>query len=233
MTTYVLIHGAGSDSWYWRPLAAELRGRGHDVVAVDMPVQDDSAGLSEYADAVIDGIGDRSDLIVVGHSFGGFVAPLVCDRVQADLLVMLHAQIPAPGESPGEWWSTSGYGDARAEHDADQTVPSQDDTIAFTLHDSPDELAEEFIAEHLLDQSGTPFEKPWPLSAWPSVPTKVLLSRGDHFFPARFLRKLAKDRLGIDADEIGGDHCPMLGHPEEVADRLESYAVGVVRSELP
>ena len=230
MATYVLIHGAASDSWYWHPLAAELRARGHDVVAVDMPITDDSAGLAEYADAVVAGIGDRTDLIVVAHSFGGFVGPLVCDRVPVDLLVMLHAQIPAPGESPGDWWENSGYGEARAAHDAKGDTPSQDDTRAFTLHDTPKELATELLEKHQLDQSGTPFEKPWPLAAWPDVPTKVLLAKGDHFFPVEFLRKLAKDRLNITADEMPGDHCPMLGHPQELAERLEAYRAEIVKS---
>ncbi|MEU8618335.1 alpha/beta hydrolase [Streptomyces sp. NPDC048623] len=67
-------------------MEAELRGRGHDVVAVDLPCDDDSAGLAEYADTVVDAIGDRTDLILVAHSFGGFTAPLVCDGVPVDLL---------------------------------------------------------------------------------------------------------------------------------------------------
>jgi hypothetical protein len=45
MITYALIHGAASDSWYWHLLAAELRTRGHDVVAPDLPCDDDGAGL--------------------------------------------------------------------------------------------------------------------------------------------------------------------------------------------
>lgn len=229
MATYVLIHGAASDSWYWHPLAAQLQTRGHDVVAPDMPITDDSAGLSEYTDSVIDAIGDRTDLIVVAHSFGGFVGPLVCDRVPVDLLVMLHAQIPAPGESPGDWWTNSGYGEARNRHDASGAAPSQDDPLAFVLHDTPRELATELLAEHQLDQSGSPFEHPWPLDAWPSVPTKVLLARGDLFFPAEFLRTLAKDRLNITADEMDGDHFPMLGHPVELAERLEAYRLEVVK----
>ena len=54
MATYVLIHGAGDSGWYWHLLEAELRDRGHDVVAPDLPSDDDAAGLAEYADTVDD-----------------------------------------------------------------------------------------------------------------------------------------------------------------------------------
>ncbi|HYI46802.1 MAG TPA: alpha/beta fold hydrolase, partial [Actinomycetota bacterium] len=84
MATYVLIHGAGSDSWYWHLVVPDLRDRGHDVVAVDLPFTDDSAGLAEYTDVVVDAIGDRADLILVAQSMGGFTAPLVCDRKPVD-----------------------------------------------------------------------------------------------------------------------------------------------------
>jgi pimeloyl-ACP methyl ester carboxylesterase len=50
MATYVLIHGAADSAWYWHLVEPELRKRGHDVVAVDLPCDDDSAGLADYAD---------------------------------------------------------------------------------------------------------------------------------------------------------------------------------------
>ena len=80
MATYVLIHGAGDVGWYWHLVAAELRERGHEVVAPDLPCEDESAGWWDYADAVVEAMGDRSHLVVVGHSMGGFTAPLVCAR---------------------------------------------------------------------------------------------------------------------------------------------------------
>ena len=91
MVTYVLIHGAGDVAWYWHLLAAELRERGHEAVAMDLPADDDAAGLAVYADAVVAAIGDRtsSDLVVVGHSFGGYTAPLVCAKVPVKLLVLV------------------------------------------------------------------------------------------------------------------------------------------------
>lgn len=45
-------------------------------------------------------IGDRTNLIVVAQSLGGFNAPLVCGQVAAELLVLVTFIIPAPGEAP-------------------------------------------------------------------------------------------------------------------------------------
>jgi hypothetical protein len=59
---------------------------------------DDGAGLAEYADAVVDAIGDAKDLVLVAQSFSGFTAPLVCERVPVDLMVLVAAMIPVPGE---------------------------------------------------------------------------------------------------------------------------------------
>jgi len=103
MATYVLIQGAEDSGWYWHLVDAELRERGHDVVAPDLPSDDDSAGLSAYADTVLDAIGDRTELVVVGQSFGGFTAPLVCDRVASELLVLVAGMIPSPAEAPEDW----------------------------------------------------------------------------------------------------------------------------------
>ena len=52
MATFVLIHGAGDVGWYWHLVEKELRQCGHQVIAPDLPCDDDSAGLPEYAKAV-------------------------------------------------------------------------------------------------------------------------------------------------------------------------------------
>ncbi|MGH2775358.1 MAG: alpha/beta hydrolase [Actinomycetota bacterium] len=212
MATYVLIHGAGDSAWYWHLVDAELRQRGHDVVAMDLPSDDDSAGLAEYADVVVDAIGDRTNLVVVAQSFGGFTAPLVCERLPVDLLVMLAAMIPSPGERPDDWWEQTGY----------ESTGQYEDEYALFFHDVPPDLAAE-AKKRERDQSGTPMEKPWPLNAWPDVRTKFLLCRDDRFFAAEFMRRVAHDRLGITPDEIDGGHCIALSRPKELAERLEAY----------
>jgi pimeloyl-ACP methyl ester carboxylesterase len=226
LATYVLIHGAGTDAWYWGPLAGRLRALGHDVVAPDLPCDDETAGLDTYTDTVVGVVGDRSNVVVVAHSLGGFTGPLVCERLPVDLLVMLHAQIPAPGEAPSDWMANTGYERARREQDERDALAglpkAREDPIAFSLHDMPPGVAAEMM-RHGREQSGAPFGATWPLSAWPAVPTRVLLARDDRFFPVGFMEQVALHRLGLTADVMPGDHCPMLGHPQELADRLEAY----------
>jgi pimeloyl-ACP methyl ester carboxylesterase len=183
-------------------------------VAPDLPCDDDSAGLEEYRDAIISALSYGTGFIVVAHSFGGFTAPLVCDRIGADLLVLVNAMIPAPGESPGEWWANTEWNGRFAE--------TEEETIAVFLHDVSDELARDALTRQK-HQSGTPFEKAWPLEGWPEVSTRVLIGQDDRFLPADFQRHVAQDRLGVIPDEMSGGHLVALSQPQELAVRLERY----------
>lgn len=213
MATYVLIHGAGDIAWYWHLLEAELRERGHDVVAMDLPVDDDSAGLSAYADTVVDAIGDHTELIVVAHSFGGYTAPLVCDRLPANLLVLVAGMIPSPGESAEQMFASTGYQQEDQEDSSD---------LAVFYHDVPPDLATEALAKGR-SQSDTPWNEHWPLEAWPDIPTRYVVCRNDRVFPAAWVRRVAQERLRITPDEIDSGHCVALSRPNELADLLETY----------
>ncbi len=212
MATFVLIHGAGDVGWYWHLVAAELENRGHGVVAPDLPCEDDSAGLWDYADAVVDAVGDRHELVVVAQSFAGFVAPLVCVRIPVELLVLVAGMIPAPGEAPGEWWTNTGY----------ESGAGGGDVITTFYHDVSPALAAEAV-ERGRGQSETPTREAWPLDSWPDVPTRFLLCRDDRLFAADFLRRVVRERLGIEPDEIDGGHCVALSRPKELAERLDAY----------
>jgi len=209
----VLIHGGGDVGWYWHLVEAELRRRGHDVVAPDLPGDDESAGLDDYADAVVELVGDRKDLVVVGQSFGAFTAPLVA------------GMIPSPGEPPGDWWENTGYRSAVQEQAArDGGKTGNDDPYVSFYHDVPRALAEEAISKERAHPSEASMVAPWPLDAWPNVPTKFVLCTEDRFFPPDFFRRLVAERLHITPDEIASGHCPALSHPKELADLLEGYA---------
>lgn len=232
MACFVLLPGAGSDSWYWHLVVPRLRGAGHDVVAVDLPVDDDTAGLAEYADAAVNAIGDRTDLVVVAQSMGAYSAGLIAERVPVELIVLVAAMTPSPGETPGEWWENTGQPEAarRLALEEGRDPDREFDAVEVFLHDvPPDVLAES--AHHVRAQSGTPFKSPWPLPAWPDIPTRFLLCRQDRFFPADFQRRVVKARLGITPDEMDSGHLPALSHPGELADRLLAYVASVDRGQ--
>ena len=212
MATYAFIHGAGDVGWYWHLVEAELRKRGHEAISMDLPVEDDSAGLLEYAQVAVTALGDLRNPLVVAQSFGGYVAPIVCDRVAARLVVLIAAMVPSPGESAPEMLANTGY---RPEP---QSAASD---IELFYHDVPPALAREAMARGRR-QSETPGKQSWPLAAWPKVPTRFLLGRKDRIFPAAWLRDVVRDRLGITPDEIDSGHTPALSRPLELPERLEA-----------
>ncbi|MPZ71579.1 MAG: alpha/beta fold hydrolase, partial [Actinobacteria bacterium] len=86
----------------------------------------------------------------------------------------------------------------------------------------PADLAAEAL-QRVRDQSDARMGEPWPLDRWPDTPTKALLCRDDRFFTPDYMRRVIKERLGIEADEVDGGHCVALSRPKELADRLLSY----------
>jgi pimeloyl-ACP methyl ester carboxylesterase len=185
---------------------------GHEAVAVDLPCEDPTAGWEEYAGAVVHAIGARSEVVVVGHSLGGFTAPLARVRIRVDLLVLVAAMIPLPGQLFADWWASSGYEET-----------GYDDIF---YHDVPPELATE-ARRRERDESANALREPWPLEAWPDAPTRYLLCRDDRMFSAAWERRHARERLDLEADEIDGGRYITLSRPRELAERLAAYAAGI------
>jgi len=211
--TYVLIPGAGGAGWYWHRVVPLLG----DAIAVDLPAADEKAGLQEYADVVAAAAGAADDVVLVAQSMGGFTAPLLADRLPVSRIVLVNAMIPAPGETAGDWWENTGQGEARRANDAregrDPDAPF-DPLVAF-FHDVPPELTAIGMADDE-QQAAKPFEEPWPLTAWPDVPTTVISSRDDRVFPIDFQIRVAEERLGITPVQLPGGHLVSLSHPEEL-----------------
>lgn len=232
MTTYVLVPGADGRAWFWHRLVPELRRRGHDAVAVGLPAES-TAGLTEYADAVVEAVGDAatdlsdlSELVVVAHSLGAFTGPLVCGRLPVRLLVLVNPMVPAPDETGNDWWANTGQAEARVRQATKDGRPADFDLLRDFFHDVPEEVVEEAFAmgEEGSAQLDTIFQQPWPLAEWPDVPTRFLQGSADRFFPLEFQRRIARERLGIDEiDEMPGGHLLALSQPVELADRLVAY----------
>jgi pimeloyl-ACP methyl ester carboxylesterase len=222
MATYILIPGAGGDGWYWHRLVPELEARGHAVVPVTLPASDESAGWAEYADAIVAAIHDGRDLILVAQSLAGFSAPIACDRLAVDLLILLNAMIPLPGETGNAWWTDTRQQEAQQAYFAsiglDAKLANDESTIYF--HDASSEIVAEAFQRGEAQQSMTPMTQPWPMRAWPDVETRILAGRDDRLFPAEFQRRVARERLGLEAELIAGGHLAALSRPHELAERL-------------
>ena len=214
MATFALVHGGGGSAWDWHLVQPALQELGHETVAVDLPCEDVSAGWDDYVETIAQAVGERRELVVVGHSLGGFTAPLVCAQVPAQLLVLVAAMIPAPGESFADWWTNTAYEES-----------GLDDLF---YHDVDPALAAE-ASRRERNETSKALQEPWPLERWPDIPTTYLLCRDDRMFPAAWARRHAHERLGLEPDEIDGGHYISLSRPRELAERLAAYAAGESR----
>lgn len=194
---------------------------GHEVIAVDLPGDDENKGLPEYAEIVIAAINARTDVVLVAGSLGGFTAPIVCERAPAHAvgaLVLVNAMIPNPGETANDWWANTGAVEARdAAADDGGYGPFQEST--YFLHDIDPDLAAEG-APFQRPQSQAVFESVCDFAGWPPIPIRVLVGNDDRFFPVGLQRRVARERLGVEADVIPGGHLLPMAQPRLVTDYL-------------
>jgi pimeloyl-ACP methyl ester carboxylesterase len=224
MSTFVLVPGAGGGVWYWHRVVPELEARGHTAVAVDLPGPDESAGLPEYAAAIVAAISDHDpgEVVLVAQSMGGFSAVMACARAPIGLLVLVNAMIPLAGETPGEWWANTGWEEARVAAAETGGYSVEFDVPTYFLHDVPAEvLASEGAEER--PEAAIAFTQPCAIESWPDVATRVVAGSEDRFFPLPFQRKVARDRLRAAVDAVPGGHLNALSRPVELADHLCHY----------
>ncbi len=191
---------------------------GHEAIAVDLPGDDETAGLARYTELVVDAIGSRADVVLVAGSLGGFTAPLVCERITVGGLVLVNAMIPSPGETAREWWTHTGALQAREEA-ALAGGYGPFDLATYFLHDVDPEIAAEG-ERYQRSEAEVAFESVCDFTAWPAG-TRVLVGVDDRFFPAGLQVRVARDRLGIEPDVIPGGHLLPLVQPRLVAGYLQ------------
>ena len=166
-----LAMSAGTGTWSRPPSATAVTRRSHPT----SPSRTTPPASTAYADVVIDAIGDRSDVVVVAQSFGGYVAPLVAERVGARLIVLVAGMVPRPGETADQMFANTGWEPAR------QSDTSEDRGLRPRRPARPRGTG---AGARPRRQSDTPGSEPWPLPAWPDIATRAIVGRRDRFFPA-------------------------------------------------
>ena len=219
MSTFVLIPGASGSAWYWHRLVPLLERAGHDAIAVDLPGDDEQAGLPEYAGLVVDGVAGHDDVVLVAQSLGGFTAPLAATKVPVGAVVLVNAMVPAPHESPGDWWANTDWETARIAAAKEGGYSPDFSLEEYFLHDVPPDVAAAGEA-YQRPEADAVFESVCDFDSWPPVPTRVVAGADDRFFPVEFQRRVAHERLGLEATVLPGGHLLTLSHPAELADYL-------------
>jgi pimeloyl-ACP methyl ester carboxylesterase len=231
MTTFALVHGAWHGAWCWERLTPLLQRAGHAVVAMDLPIDDNTASFDTYADvacAAVDGCSD--DLILVGHSYGGMVIPLVAARRPARHLVFVCALVPYVGrslddqlrEEPGTFNAAVFEGfrlDAESRY-----VWVDDDLARAFMYADCDKATSSAAIKRLRPHSPFPNSLQCSLAEFPDVPcTSVICSEDLCLGPER-ARRVARDRIGAEIIELPGSHAPFLSRPQTLADVLLHFA---------
>ena len=216
MTTFVLIPGAGGSAWFWHRVVPLIEQAGHEAIAVGLPADDESAGLPQYTDLVVNAAAGHDDVVLVGMSLGGFTVPMAAERLPGARCVLVNAMIPVPGETPGAWWDNTGWSESmQAAAQAGGYGSEFDENVHF-LHDVPAEVLA--TGQPPRPEADVVFGSVCEFSGWPSV--RAVAGADDRFFPAGFQQKLARDRLGIEADLLPGGHLIALAKPEPLASYL-------------
>lgn len=230
MTTFALVHGAWHNGACWDPTAALLRGAGHDVVALDLPCDDPTSGLVDYAATVIEALAHRADddAIVVGHSLGGLTIPLVAAARPVRELIFACAFVPLPGDCLAddlfaledtfapEW---AALASRQERHDDGSSSWPTDVAIEAFYHDRPSALAA-WAARQLRRQAWAVASEPSPLAAYPEVPTRAIVCTEDRVLNAESCGRHARERVGAAVTELGGGHSPMLAQPGALVEAL-------------
>lgn len=231
MRSFVLVHGAWHDSSCWDLLEERLVERGHGAIGVDLPAGDAEAGIDEYAAVVTDAIDladDPEEVVVVAHSFGGLILPVVADRRPVSEVVYLAAFVAQPGRSfnqqvkaEPDMFSPAWRELARrqvTETDGSTRWPP-DAAIEAFYHDCDPSTAER-AASRLRAQHWLVAEQTCPLDALPRVQTRYLACRNDRSVNAAWAVRTARERLGVEAEVLETSHSPMLANPDLLAQML-------------
>jgi len=224
------VHGAYHGAWCWDLLIPELVERGHTVVAVDLPITDPTAGAEAYASTVLDEISELSDPVVVGHSMGGLVVPLVAASRPVRRMVFLAAFLPEPGSSVADQRAREpldpeiDFSATQFTHIGDGVFEVGEETATEMFFYDVDPEIRAWALAQLRPQSYRFMDEITPLRSWPDCRSAYIVCAGDHAVNAAWERRAAVERLGVEPHEIEGGHSPFLSRPSRLADILDAAA---------
>jgi pimeloyl-ACP methyl ester carboxylesterase len=244
MSIFCLVHAACQSASSWNLLIPYLEAQGHKAVVMDLPIEDPSPTLSQFAEVVIQSLSETDDdVILVGTSMSGTIIPIVASQRPVRKLVFLAALIPYPGTSTLDQICKDIDAETRKRLNYEPPAASklelfrdepnmfnpdglgkdlQDEALAmkFLFHDCEPEVARWAISKLRNQKSAPHIFDVFPLDALPNVEYSYIVCADDRSISPTWSRYAARKRLGVEAIELPGGHCPYLSRPAHLADVL-------------
>jgi pimeloyl-ACP methyl ester carboxylesterase len=225
VSTFVLVHGAWHGAWCWERLVPELAERGHDAIAMDLPVGDGSATFEDYASVVVDVAASATDdVVLVGHSLGSMVIPLVAAARPATAIVFLCGLVPNFGGTPWDDappMAVPGFFDPLVKHeDGSTSWPNLEAATSAFYPDCSAEDAAWAYARLRHQNTSSLWGSPYPLDSWPPGRRVAIIGADDEAVTPAYAIHVCRTRLGIEPIEVPGGHSPFLARPAQLADML-------------
>jgi pimeloyl-ACP methyl ester carboxylesterase len=222
----VLVHGAWADGSSWSAVIERLQAGGYHVTAPQFPLTalaDDVARLRQVLDL------QDGPTIVAGHSYGGqIMTALGTDAPNAAGLVYIAAFGLDEGESLGALLSQGPVTPALAHLITDTRGfgwLSEDDFVHhFAADVDPVRARVMYAVQQPL--AGSAFTDVMGVPAWKTLPSWYLVAADDQAIPPAAERQFAA-RMGATTIEIPSSHVPMISHPGDVAQLIETAAEAV------
>ena len=227
---YVLVHGAWCGGWYWRRVLPLLSAKGHRVASVTLTGLGDKAHLLS-ADIDLDThvtdisafleMEDLSDVVLVGHSYGGIVIAGAAERCADRIRRLVYIDSPVPSHGQSLFDLNSDAYRAQLEKDARKygdgykiSFPASLDLIGIS-----DPADVEWVRPRLVPHPIATMRQPVEASEkLPTIPATYILCTqfGFHDTAAKCKQK------GWPVLEIESGHMPMVTKPGKLADLLLS-----------
>lgn len=234
MTPFVLLHGAFHGGWCWARVAPLLRAAGHVVF---MPTQ---TGLGERAHLLHKAITlstfvadvvavleaeELTEVVLVGHSFGGTVISGVAELVPERLrhLVYLDATVPVSGRTPLDLGTAASTEERRrlGAESGGVSVAAPDPGV-FGVPPGPDA---EWVGRRLTPQPFGAFDSALVLQEPPGngVPCTYVACTDPVYEGLGWARERARV-LGWPMRTLATGHDAMVTAPRDTADLLMEFA---------
>ena len=230
MSIFALVHGAWHGAWCWERVAPLLRDRGHDVVVPELPSEDTELGLEDYADTVERALGDSDEVVLVPHSLGGLVGPVVAARRPLRALAYVCALVPEPGLSFSEQLGVSSerillFEGGRMVDDQGRSYWDDREATTSIMYGDLERGDADWAFERLRPQAQKSQGEPSPAPP-PGLRAESIVGAHDRVVSPDWSRRVARERLGVDPVELPTGHFPMITHPQLLADALARLAAG-------